>query len=71
MVVWTHTTKTFRCSVRKSDLLTIHGNVRGRERPNLIWIEIIKKDITICNLSINLVLNIAECKKKIHVADLM
>ena len=30
--------------VRKSDLLTIHGNARGRGRPKLIWTEIIKKD---------------------------
>ena len=43
--------------VMKNDLLTIHGNARGRGRPKLTWIEIIKKDTTICNLSVSLVLN--------------
>ena len=57
--------------VRKSDFLTIHGNARGRGRPKLTWIEIIKKDITICNLSVNLALNRIEWRKQIHVADPM
>ena len=43
--------------IRKNDLLTIHGNAKDRGRPKLTWIEIIKKDITICNLSVNLALN--------------
>ena len=43
--------------VKKSDLLTIHSNARGRGRPKLTWTDIIKKDITICNLSVDLALN--------------
>ena len=43
--------------VRKSDLLTIHGNARGRGRLKLTWTEIIKKDITICNLNVSLALH--------------
>ena len=41
--------------VRKSDLLIVHGNDRGREKPN--HTKIIRKDITICNLTVNLILN--------------
>ena len=40
--------------IRKNDLLTIYGNARGWGRPKLTWIEIIKKDITSCNLSVSL-----------------
>ena len=57
--------------VRKSDLLKIHSNAIGRGRPKLTWTEIIKKDITICNLSVDLVLNRAEWRKQIHVVDPM
>ena len=57
--------------VRKSGLLTIHGNARGRERPKLTWTEIIKKDITIYNLSVSLALNRIEWRKQIHVANPM
>ena len=49
--------------VSKSDLLTIHGNARGRGRPKLTWTKIIKKDITICNLNVDLALNKSEWKK--------
>ena len=44
---------------------------RDGGRPKLTWAEIIKKDITICNLNINLVLNRAEQRKQIHVANPM
>ena len=57
--------------VRKSDLLTIYGNARGRGRPKLTWIEIIKKYITSCNLSVSLALDRSEWRKQIHVADPM
>ena len=57
--------------VRKSDLLTIHGNARGRGRPKPTWIEIIKKDITSCNLSVSLALDRSEWSKQIHVANPM
>ena len=55
--------KPLDASVRKSDLLTIHGNARGRGRPKLTWIEIIKKDITSCNLSVSLALDRSEWRK--------
>ena len=55
----------------KSDLLTIHDNAKGRGRPKPTLIKIIKKDITICNLSVILVLNRIEWRKHIHVADPM
>ena len=58
-------------SIRKSDLLIVYENDRGRGRSKITWEEIIKKDITIYNLSVNLALDSAEWRKKIHVADLM
>ena len=57
--------------VRKSDLLTIHGNAKGRGRPKLTLTKIIKKDISICNLSVSLALNRIEWRKQIHVVDPM
>ena len=57
--------------IRKSDLLTIHSNAIGKGRPKLTWTEIIKKDITICNLSVSLALKKIEWRKQIHVADPM
>ena len=57
--------------VMKSDHLTIHDNARGRGRTKLTWIEIIKKDITSCNLTVNLALDRSEWRKQIHVADPM
>ena len=57
--------------VRKSDLLIIHDNARGRGRPKLTWIEIIKNNIISCNLSVSLALDRSEWRKQIHVADPM
>ena len=37
--------------VRKSDAIDIEGNVRGRGRPKLTWVEIIKKDLVWCGLT--------------------
>ena len=63
--------KPLNAPIRKSDLLTIQGNARGRRRPKLTWTEIIKKYITIYNLSASLALNRIEWRKQVHVADLM
>ena len=38
-------------SVRKSDVIHIEGNARGRGRPKVTWIEIIKKDLVWCGLT--------------------
>ena len=40
-------------TVRNSNFLLVHGNGRDRGRSKITWTEIIKKDITIYNLSIN------------------
>ena len=37
--------------VRKSDAIHIEGNARGRERPKLTCVEIIKKDLVWCGLT--------------------
>ena len=57
MIVWTYTTKTIDALVRKSVLLIFHGNDSSRGRPKIRWIKIIKKDITIYNLNVDLDLN--------------
>ena len=37
--------------VRKCDSIHIEGNARGRGRPKLTWVEIIKKDLVWCSLT--------------------
>ena len=53
----------------KSDAIHIEGNVRGRERPKLTWIEIIKKDLVWCSLTDIMALDRVEWRNRIHVAD--
>ena len=54
-----------------SPLCSIHieGNARGRERPKLTWIEIIKKDLVWCGLTDIMALDRVEWRNRIHVAD--
>ena len=61
--------RSLEVQVRKCNLLIVHGNDKGRDRSKIIWIEIIEKDIIICNLSINFALNRAEWRKQIHVVN--
>ena len=55
--------------VRKSDLVSIDGNTRGRGRPKLTWWGIIKKDMMSRGLNEDLSLEKMEWKNRIHVAD--
>lgn len=55
--------------VRKSDIVQIEGNARGRGRPKLTWVELVKKDMVACDLTEEMTLNRAEWKHRIHVAD--
>ena len=36
--------------IRKNDIIHIESNARGRGRPKLTWVEIIKKDLVWCSL---------------------
>ena len=55
--------------VRKSDVIHIKGNTRGRGRPKLTWIEIINKDLVWYGLTDIMVLDRVEWRNMIHVAD--
>ena len=52
--------------VRKSDVIHIEGNDRGRGRPKLTWIEIIKKDLVWCSLTDIMALDRVEWRNRIH-----
>ena len=67
MMVWSYTKKT--TNAWKSDAIHIEGNSRGRGRPKLIWIEIIKKDLVWCGLTNIMALDRVEWRNRIHVAD--
>ena len=55
--------------VRKSDLVSIDGNTRGRGRAKLTWWDIIKKNMMSCGLTEDIALDRMEWKNRIHVAD--
>ena len=55
--------------IRKSDTIHIEGNAKGRGRPKLTWVEIIKKDLVWCGLIDIMTLDRVEWQKMIHVAD--
>ena len=55
--------------VKKSYAIHIEGNARGRGRPKLTWVEIIKKDLVWCGLTDIMTLDRVEWQQRIHVAD--
>ena len=50
-------------------LSTFEGNARGRGRPKLTWVEIIKKDLVWCGLIDIIALDRVAWRNRIHVAD--
>ena len=46
--------------VRRSGAIHIDGNAKGRGRPNLTWVEIIKKDLVWCGLTDIMILDRVE-----------
>ena len=56
-------------AVRKTELLTVEGDTKGRGRPKLTWSGIIRKDMSVCGLNEDIVHDRAEWRKRIHVAD--
>ncbi|WP_375619007.1 hypothetical protein, partial [Bartonella sp. AC134YNZD] len=55
--------------VRKSDTIDIIGHPRGRGRPKLTLVELIRKDMSLGGLTTEMTLDRKEWRKKIHVAD--
>ena len=62
--------KPINAPVRKSDAIHVEGNdARGRGRPKLIWIEIIKKDLVWCGLTDIMTLDRVKWRNMIHVTN--
>ena len=55
--------------VRKTELIIVEGNIKGRGRPKLTWGETVRKDMSVCGLTEDIVLDRKEWRKRIHVAD--
>jgi Reverse transcriptase (RNA-dependent DNA polymerase). len=55
--------------VRKSELINIAGNARGRGRPKLTWGEVVRQDMSACGLIEDIAFDRSEWRNRIHVAD--
>ena len=55
--------------VRKSELINIAGNARGRGRPKLTWGEVVRQDMSVCGLTEDIAFDRSEWRNRIHVAD--
>lgn len=55
-------------TVRKSNLITVNGNVRGRGRTELTWyVVVVRKDVVFLNLTERIIFDRVEWWKKIYV----
>ena len=68
-MVWSYTKKTNNALIRKSDAIHVEVNDRGRGRPKLIWVEIIKKDLIWYGLTDIIALERVDWQNMIHVAN--
>ena len=55
--------------VRKSLAIQVEGPLRERDRPKRAWMNVVKIDLKMCNLSEDLARDRLEWKAIIHVAD--
>ena len=55
--------------VRQSETIQVKGARRTRGRPKLTWVEIVRRDMAVCNLTTNMALNRAEWWNRICVVD--
>ena len=55
--------------VRKSFTMKVDGPPRGKGKPKKTWMEIVKIDLKMCNLSEDLAQDRSEWRNKIHVVD--
>ena len=57
-------------SVKKSDLIQVDRMKRGKERPKITLVEIVKMNILVKEVTKNMILDRIEWWRKIHVVDL-
>ena len=55
--------------MRRSETIQVEGAKRTRGRPKLTWVEVVKRDMAACNLTVDRALNRAEWRNKIRVAN--
>lgn len=53
----------------RSKTIHVEGARRTRGRTKLTWVEVIRRDVAVCNLIVDIALNRVERQNKIHVAD--
>ena len=58
-----------RASVKKSDLIQVDRMKRGKERPKITWVEIVKMNILVKEVTKNTILDRIEWWRNIHVVD--
>ena len=55
--------------VRKSELIQVEGMKKGRGRPKIILVQVIKKDMTIKEVTKSMTIDRVEWRNRIHMAD--
>jgi hypothetical protein len=55
--------------VRKSELIQVEGTKKGRGRPKITLIEVVKNDMLIKKVTESMTSDRIEWRKRIHVAD--
>lgn len=61
--------RSMTASVRMNKTMQIEGSRRTRGRPNLTWVEGVRRDMAACNLTADMALNKVKWQNKICVAD--
>lgn len=56
-MVWVYATKTNDCT---SETRQVEGARRTKGKPKLTWVEVVRRDMTTCNLTTDMALNRAE-----------
>ena len=55
--------------MKKSDLIQVDRMKRGKERPKITWVEIVKMNILVKEVTKNTILDRIEWWRNIHVVD--
>ena len=55
--------------IRKSEFIQVEGKKKGRGRPKITLVEVLKKGMSIKEVTEIMALDIIEWRKKIHVTD--
>ena len=54
--------------IRKSELIQVEGTKKGRGRPKITLVDVVKKDMSIKEVTEAMTTDRIECKKRIHMA---